>query len=373
LHLEIVEPTLVSEAGHCAALFASLRGAAPALPYRLWVDRHAHLPRFERQGVILQRFFSRRWRKPQAFWLYRRLLRSGAPMLVPTATWFDLRALDLAAGRPIAPQRASLYFHKWRVSPQRAQALHRLAQRQPNLALFGTSQAIVAALREAGFARVEQVEPVLGADVAPHMAASFRALLSAGAARADKGFAQVVDLVEHMAEVGSALPIVVQASGDHYGRYDERTRADLARLRSCRYPHLAVLTDTLDARQYQDLFAGAVCLQPYRRAEYADKMSAVTFDALRNGAPIVTVAGTTMAVIARESGAGLVIDEPTPQALLQACHTVVQQYPQYSEHARRAGEQHSAASAWKPMVEELERAFAQFGPDHEPQRVESHA
>jgi hypothetical protein len=236
--------------------------------------------------------------------------------------------------------------------------LRQLAQRQPNLSLFGTSQAIVAALRAAGFARVAQVEPILGADLAPHSASPFRALLSAGAARADKGFKHVVDLVQHMADTGSNLPIVVQASGDHYGRYDEASRADLVRLQGIRYPHLTLLTDTLDARQYQDLFAGAICLQPYGRADYADKMSSVTFDALRNGAPIVTVAGTTMAVIAEQTGAGFVVDEPNPRALLDACHTVVHQYPQYSERARLAGEEHSAASAWKPMVEELELAFA---------------
>jgi hypothetical protein len=359
VHLEIVEPTLVSEAGHCAALFASLRAAAPTLRYRLWIDRHAQVPRFEQQGVTLQRFFSRRWRKLQAFWLYRRLLRSGAPILVPTATWFDLRALDLAARGPIAPRRAFFYFHKWRVSRRRAQALSRLARRQPDLALFGTSEQIVTALRAAGFARVEQVVPVLGADLAPHRAGAFRALLSAGAARADKGFTHVVDLVEHMAAVGSELPIVVQASGDHYGRYDERSRADLTRLRSYRYPHLSLLTTTLDAQQYRDLFAGAICLQPYGRPDYADKMSSVTFDALRNGAPIVTVAGTTMAVIAERSGAGVVVQEPTPQALLQACQTVAEQYAQYSERALHAGDQHSA-SAWKPMVEELQLACAEL-------------
>jgi hypothetical protein len=358
VHLEIVEPTLVSEAGHCAALFASLRAAAPTLPYRLWIDRHAQLPGIERQGVPLQRFFHRRWRKLQAFWLYRRLLRSGSPILVPTATWFDLRALDLAAAGRIAPQRALLYFHKWRVSDRRAQALARLAQHQPDLLLFGTSEAIVQALRAAGFARVEQVVPVLGADLAPAPPASFRTLLSAGAARADKGFAHVVDLIEHLAGIGSDLPIAVQTSGDHYGRYDERTRADLQRLTSIRYAHLTVLNDTLDPTQYQGLFAGSICLQPYGRADYADKMSAVTFDALRNGAPIVTVSGTTMAAIAEQSGAGLVVEEPTPQALLQACQAMLQQYPQFSERARHAGEQHSVASAWRPMVEQLRLACA---------------
>ncbi|HEX4583457.1 MAG TPA: hypothetical protein VH183_01425 [Burkholderiaceae bacterium] len=358
MHLEIVEPTLVSEAGHCAALFSSLRAAAPTLPYRLWIDRRAQLPRIERQAVPLQRFFSRRWRKPQAFWLYRRLLRRDAPILVPTATWFDLRALDLAAPGRIPPRRVFLYFHKWRASPQRAQALRRLARRQPDLLLFGTSEAIVQALRAAGFARVEQVRPVLGADLAPAPPAPFRTLLSAGAARADKGFAHVVDLIEHLARTGSNLPIAVQASADHYGRYDERTRADLRRLRDSRYPHLTVLADTLDPAQYQGLFAGSICLQPYGRADYADKMSAVTFDALRNGAPIVTVSGTTMATIAQQSGAGLVVDEPTPQALLQACQAVLQQYPQFSERARQAGERHSAGSAWAPMAEQLRLACA---------------
>jgi hypothetical protein len=358
VHLEIVEPTLVSQAGHCAALFSSLRAAAPMLPYRLWVDQRAQLPRFEQQGVLLQRFFNRRWRKLQALWLYRRLLRSGAPVLVPTATWFDLRALDLVAHGTIARQRAFLYFHKWRASHRRARALSRLARRQPDLALFGTSEAIVQALRASGFARVERIVPVLGADLPPQPPAPFRALLSAGAARADKGFTHIVDLVEHMAATASALPIVVQASGDHYGRFDERTRADLLRLHASHYAHLTVLAHTLDAQQYQGLFAGAVCLQPYGRSDYADKMSSVTFDALRNGAPIVTVAGTTMAAIVERSGAGIVVDQPTPQALLQACHAVVQQFPQYCERARRAGQEHSAASAWRPMVEQLQMACA---------------
>jgi len=347
---------MASEAGHCAALFVSLRAAGPTLPYRLWIDRRARLPAIEQQGVLLRRFFARRWRKLQALWLYRQLRRSGAPILVPTATWFDLRALDLAGRGRIAPRRAFLYFHKWRASARRAQALARLARRQPDLALFGTSPAIVQALRAAGFAHVEQIVPVLSTDPAPP-AAAFRALLSAGAARADKGFTHVVDLVEHLAASGSNLPIVVQASGDHYGRFDERTQADLQRLRRCRYPHLTVLADTMDARQYQDLFTGAICLQPYERADYADKMSAVTFDALRHGAPIVTVAGTTMAATVEASGAGLVVDEPSPQALLAACQAVRRRYGEFSQQARREGAAHAPESAWRPLIEQLRLAI----------------
>jgi len=118
----------------------------------------------------------------------------------------------------------------------------------------------------------------------------------------------------------------------------------------------------MDAQQYQQLFAGAICLQPYGRADYADKMSAVTFDALRNGAPIVTVAGTTMAAIAEASAAGLVVDEPNPQALLAACQAVLQRYAEFSQHARRAGAAHAPNSAWRPLVEPLQLASAGSGP-----------
>lgn len=363
MHLEIVEPTLVSEAGHCAALFASLQHAAPGLPYRLWIDRRARVPGIERQGVPLQRFFSRRWRKLQALWLYRRLLKSGAPILVPTATWFDLRALDLASPGPIAGQRAFLYFHKWRASPRRAAALQALARRQPRLQLFGTSPMIVQALRKAGFTQVEEIAPVLGV---PQQQAPvpFRALLSAGAARADKGFAHIVDLVEHLAAAGADLPIVVQTSGDHYGRHDEPTRLALQRLRRSGYRHLTDLADTLDAGRYQQLFAGAICLQPYAPDAYCDKMSSVTFDALRHGAPIVTTAGTTMATLVERTGAGLVVAQPAAPELLRACRAMVEQYAQYSERAWQAGQARSATAAWKPMVEQLQIACAAAPPAH---------
>jgi len=356
--LEIVEPTLVGEAGHCAALFSSLQRAAPFLPYRLWVDRRAQLPQIAGSGVALRPYFHRRWRKLQALWLYRRLLRGDAPILVPTATWFDLRAMDLVSGGRIEPLRAFLYFHKWRNSPARDAALQRLALRQPALHLFGTSEAIVAHLRRAGFEQVRQVIPILG-EVAPAAKpAGFRCLLSAGAARGDKGFAHVVDLVELLQARASTLPIVVQASGDHYGRHDPRTREDLQRLRHLDYAPLTVLEQTLTAREYADLFDGGICLQPYEPEHYADKMSAVTFDALRAGAPIVTVAGTSMAAIVGATGAGIVVERPTAEALLRACQAILGDYAHFCERALAAGAGHSTSAAWRALVEPLEQACA---------------
>lgn len=356
--INVVEPTLASEAGHCAALFRGLRAAAPGLRFRVWIDRRARLPGWTDAGTQLEPVFHRRWRKLQALLLYRRLLRSGEPLLVPTATYFDLRALDLAAGGPLPPHRAFLYFHKLRMSADRARALARLAQRQPALELFGTSEEIVARLREAGFTQVQRVLPVLAAGSGMPGATegappAFRTLLSAGAARADKGFTHIVDLVECMAARGSHLPIAVQTSGDHYGRHDERTQADLARLRACRYAGLTLIDATLDGGQYAALFPGTVCLQPYERAEYADKMSAVTFDALRAGSPVITVAGTTMADIVTQSGAGIVIEAATAQALLAASEAAVGRFGELQARALAAGRAYDPGNSWAPMVGRL--------------------
>jgi hypothetical protein len=351
--IEIVEPTLVSEAGHCAALFQGLRAAAPGLRFRLWIDRRAQLAGWANASTELRPLFARRWRKIQALLLFRRLLRAGKPLLVPTASYFDLRALDLAAHRPIPAHRAFLYFHKLRASPARLAALRKLSQRQPHLELFGTSEEIVARLREAGFAHVQRVLPVLAGAAAPPSTEDFRHLLFAGAARADKGFSRIVDLVELLAQTGANVPITVQTSGDHYGRYDEHTLADIERLRLTNYRGLTVMSDTLDATTYAGLFVGAVCLQPYEPTEYADKMSAVTFDALRVGAPIVTLAGTTMARIVEHSGAGIVLEDANPQSLLRASHAAVAQFALLHAKALAAGVQYRPDSSWAPLVERL--------------------
>lgn len=357
-YIEVVEPTLVTEAGHCAALFAGLQAAAPDLTFRLWVDRRAQLPGWETKRVWLRPVFHRRLRKIEAWLLYRRLLQTGVAILVPTAGYFDLRALDFAARTRIPECRVFLYFHKLRAGARRTRALQELARRQPNFELFGTSEEIVDRLRAAGFEHVRRVLPVLAAPAPATTGVAFQHLLCAGAARADKGFTKIVDLIELMSSSGSQLPITVQTSGDHYGRYDEQTLRDLARLRKVKYPALRMLQQTLNAAQYAALFPGAVCLQPYEPAEYADKMSSVTFDALQAGAPIVTLAGTTMARIVEQSGAGIVLNDASAPSLLQAANTAVAQYPQLHAKALAAGAQFRPQSSWAPLLERLRAARA---------------
>lgn len=361
LDVNVVEPTLASDAGHCAAIFGSLYRAAPELPYRLWVDRHAEAPSVAATGVPLVRHFFRSLRKLQAITLYRRLLRGPAPLYVPTATYFDLRAIDAMAGHTLPPDKAFLYFHKLRLSDKRRARLRAVARRQPNLHLLGAAPDIAHRLREAGFRRVDVVIPINAEANAASPNHRFRHVLYAGAARADKGFCHVVDLASELAAQNADLPLCVQTTGDHYGRYDALTAADLKRLRTITYPHLTTVDATPDRIAYAQLFPGAICLQPYDRGEYADKTSSVTFDALLAGAPIVTLSGTPMARLVAETGAGIVVDDARPATLRAAAEAIRADFAGYAGRAQTAGAQFDPKRAWEPLIEALRRAVERGG------------
>ena len=357
MYVEIVEPTLVSDAGHCAAIFCSLHRAAPDLPFRLWIDRRADAPSIAATGVPTVHFFLRPLRKLQSISLYRRLLRGPAPLYVPTATYLDLRAIDAMARGAVPPDKVFLYFHRLRASDKRQTALEALARRQRHLHLFGASPDIADRLCAAGFAHVDVVIPI-NADVnVAEPSDRFRYVLFAGAARADKGFTHVVNLVEHLAAQRDDLPICVQTTGDHYGRYEERTRADLIRLRAVTYPALHIVDQTPDRLAYARLFPGSICLQPYERSEYADKTSSVTFDALMAGAPIITLSGTPMARIVADSGAGIVVEDPAPATLRAAALAIRSDFANYAARALAVGAQLDPAGSWQPLIQGLHRAL----------------
>ena len=103
---------------------------------------------------------------------------------------------------------------------------------------------MVDVFKRCGFANVSLLPypPPASGSEAPVV---FRQLLYAGAARQDKGFSLIVDLVELLARENDRMPIAVQVSADHDGKVDAKTRADIARLQAARYAPLAVVSQTL--------------------------------------------------------------------------------------------------------------------------------
>jgi hypothetical protein len=339
--LSIVEPTLESEAGHCHSFVASFCGARgkSGFALRLYAGRGARLAHLEEAGVRVFPYFRRMLRRVQAFLLYRRLLREPGRIFLPTATRIDLALLSLASGGVIPPEKAYLYFHWFRPDERKKAFLARMARRLPNVVVLGPTDSVVRIFRECGFGHAMTAPyPITPAPPAgPPKDWGFRHLLFAGAARIDKGFPDVVNLVACMKERNKSLPISIQASPDHYGRTESRVLAEIDRLGGIGYPHMALRKETLSGGEYMEQFRGGVCLQLYDTADFADRISGVALDALSGGCPIVTLAGTWMGRVTERFEAGKVVDAVAPERILSAVEEIIVDYARFRRNALRAG------------------------------------
>jgi len=349
--IQVVEPTLEGYSGHCHSLVTSLCHALDGVPIDLWSAKGSEGMDFGSQVEIHPRF-RRRIRVLQTLLLYRRLLRSGAPIVVTTARRSDLVSFNLVASGEIAPDRVFLYFHWLRDTPAKLRSLRKLAQRQPHIMIFGTTASVVDLFKRCGFTRVGLLpypSPPASAGGGP---APFRQLLYAGAARRDKGFSLIVDLVELLAREGARIPITVQISADHYGKYDAQTRSDIARLHAVGYAPLRLTPQTLTPQAYAALFRGSICLQPYDRDEFRDRVSGVTLDALAHACPIVATAGTWSAELIKSFGAGVTLDVHNAASLLEAARKIERDYAVFEAAACSAGQAQNRKS-WAPLLELL--------------------
>jgi glycosyltransferase involved in cell wall biosynthesis len=336
--IHFIDPTLADQTGCCSSLLNSIAGAAEGINLTVWGDRHVvdlRLP----GNVRVVPHFHRRLRKAQLLLLYRRLLRRDETIFVNLAGRLDMAMIDLAARGKVPPGKAFLFFHWFRDSERKRASLRKIARRQPNLVVIGPTASTVAPFRECGFGNVHVAPyPVSGGAGPRAEKAVFRHLLFAGAARRDKGFHHVVDFVAHLAAIGRGIPFVVQMSPKHYNKYDAQIEEDIRRLGDIGYESLRKIYATLSEEEYAGVFSGGICLQFYRREDFADRVSGVTMDALLAGCPIVTLTDTWMARYVERYGAGIAIEQPSPDAILSSVTKIIAEYGHYSDMAGIAGE-----------------------------------
>jgi glycosyltransferase involved in cell wall biosynthesis len=356
LPVQVVEPTLESYSGHCHSLVTSLCQSLGSRPIDLWSATGAQGMNFG-SHVTNHPGFRRRIRLVQALLLYRRLLRGGAPIVVTTARRSDLVSLDLIARGPLPRNRVFLYFHWLRESAAKLRSFRKLAQRQPHVVIFGTTASVVDFFKRCGFANVFLLPYPSPPASTGGEAVPFRQLLYAGAARQDKGFSLIADLVELLAREGAHMPVAVQVSADHYGKIDVKTREDIARLEAAGYAPLELKSQTLTPEEYSALFPGSICLQPYNRDEFRDRVSGVTLDALAHACPVVATAGTWSADLIKPFGAGVELHAMNAASLLQAARKIEQDYTVFQSGARAAGQAQNRKS-WVPLLELLPDAAA---------------
>lgn len=108
--------------------------------------------------------------------------------------------------------------------------------------------------------------------------------------------------------------------------------------------------ETLSPEGYAALFPGSICLQLYDRADFRDRVSGVTLDALAHGSPILATAGTWMAKLIEPFGAGVAVEEPTPGNLHRAVTQIIDDYAGFRDRAFNAG-QAQARKSWDVLLD----------------------
>jgi hypothetical protein len=354
--INIVEPTLTSQAGHCYSFVSALCAASDEhSTLRLWIGRQADLT-FAEKNVQLRCHFFRKIRRLQSYFLYKKLLLTPDKLFIATAGSADLMLLNWAAKSTIPPNRAYLYFHWFNTNEKKRTRLRELAQKQPNLVIFAPTESVVEVFQDAGFGQVSLIPYPVSQTQTQHFSENipFRHLLYAGAARQDKGFSRVVDLIAYFKESDFQIPVVLQISGEHYDKYDDATRVDIQRLKAIDYSPLQFYEETLTSEAYIKIFSGAICLQLYSQEVFAGRVSGVTLDAFSAGSPTVTTADTWIARMVTRFSAGVIVEDSTPPEVWIRIQKVMEEYADYRGRACEAGhvlqEENSAKNLYQALL-----------------------
>lgn len=361
--LHIIEPTLADQTGHCHSYVQSLIEANQQVGHEmhLWLDRRGR-DLYRPQDCRSHPYFFRRLRKLQKFYCLRRLLREDKVIFIPTAGRIDFVLLDwlLRKKSQKQPPVVFLHFHQFTINAKKIALLKKIAQRYANFVVLAPTQPLVDIFREQGFVHCEVVACPGYApptDTNAHSRVHFEKVIYAGAARADKGFPELVEFVEYVASQSMTLPLSIQVSSPHSGRHDEKSKAALQRLKQLSLPNLTLYQHTLNKEAYQALFHHAICLLIYDPQSYRTKFSGVALDAFYAGCPVIAVAETWAGDVTQRFQAGVVIADRQPKTIDQAIQTIREQYAFYQQNAKRAGgalqREHDPINTWRAIEKYL--------------------
>jgi len=276
------------------------------------------------------------------------LLKEPGRLLLSTAGSIDFLLLDWAASGKIPKNKVYLYVHWLGAKTSTSTKLAKLAQRQPNLVVMCTTPRTTEFFKTLGFRSTTVAYPrTLQVDsVKPNP--TFHHLVFAGAARMDKGFDRIAELVDYLAKTQASIPIWIQASSTHQNTHSADILVQIERLKHSGYSGQTLFESTLNPADYHALFAGGISIQPYSESDFEDRVSGVTLDALAAGCPVIVTANTWLGRIVVKHKAGIATTDLSPSGLHRAIISITQDYEGYAQRAVKAGlvlsQEHSAVA-----------------------------
>ncbi|MFW0097358.1 MAG: glycosyltransferase [Coxiella endosymbiont of Haemaphysalis qinghaiensis] len=341
--LHIVEPTLSDQAGHCHSYVQSLIHANGAFKYTLhvWLDRRGRnlYSKYSNEICQLHPYFLYQLRKIQKFFCLRALIRANKTIFIPTAGRIDLVHLNSILKGKKYSGKVFLHFHQFTASDEKIKLLKKVAHCHPEFIVMAPTKDLMGIFQESGFCNSIQVLcPSYPTSLQHRTISSFKKVVYAGAARNDKGFPEVVSFLEYLSQREKDTVFEVQASPPASGQYDKKSKMALLRLKNLHLAKLIFHESTLVQKKYQTLFTGAICLLIYDLESYRNKFSGVALDALYAGCPLITISETWMGEVTRQFQAGVVLKDRSPPSIYKALVKIRQNYTQFHENAKEAGE-----------------------------------
>lgn len=343
--LNLIEPTLYDQTGHSYGYVLSLINANSEFDMRIWLDRRGK-NLLTNTASTTKAYFFRPLRQLQKLFLYFRLLQRQETIFIGTTELWDLKILAFYAKYFTSKAKIILHFHQFKQTESKLAALQALAPIAKNFTILTPTDRLTNVFRTNGFNNSQTVPcPVFSSprdlNTGP---AKFSKILYAGAARRDKGFPTVINVLKYFRSQQDNTKFEIQISAPNSQRYDTATQQALQLLETIAADaNLILHKTTLDQRQYLNLFSNSICLLMYDKNDYSDKFSGVALDAFYAGCPIITVKNTWMGDTAEKYQAGIALDTCEQAAIHKAVYDIINNYAQYNHNAKKAALELSTA------------------------------
>jgi glycosyltransferase involved in cell wall biosynthesis len=119
-----------------------------------------------------------------------------------------------------------------------------------------------------------------------------------------------------------------------------------------------VIDDPLDEPTYLDeIHALSALLLPYRKSSYYGRLSRISIEAAGAGIPMIATPGTHLEEVIREQGAGVVIADESPEALVAGMAEYLARAPELHELAIRRAPGAAAANSARRFLEIVRESF----------------
>lgn len=336
--LNLIEPTLFDQTGHSYGYVRSLLVANQCLQFnmQIWLDKRGK-NLLHGLNCTRKAYFYRPLRQIQKLFLYAKLIRKREIIFISTTELWDIKILRFYSKYFKVEAKIILHFHQFKQTPKKLKYLQQNAASCSNMEILVPTTKLATIFQKFNFKCTVVPCPTFSiARTLDNTTAKFHKVLYAGAARHDKGFGRVVNLLHHFRVQQNFIPFEIQVSTPNSKRYDNETELALKTIQNIDNRNLVLHKDTLDQEQYLSLFNNAICLLLYDQKSYQDKFSGIALDAFYAGCPIVTIEDTWMGDIAQKYQAGIALHGYSLESIQTAIETIIKNYDFYHTNAKKA-------------------------------------